>query len=50
MLSAIPLDVRVADEVHRRFGAVTTMIALRSHIQAERRNIDARRQRLLVIR
>jgi len=50
MVSSIPLDARIAEELNRRFGAVTTMIATRSHVLAARAAVDARRQRLLVIR
>jgi adsorption protein B len=50
LISAIPLDAQIADDVNRRFGAVKTMVALRSNVQVQRTRIDARRQRLLVIR
>jgi adsorption protein B len=50
MISAIPLDARIADEVNHRFGAVRTMVALRSNVQVARSFIDERRARLLVIR
>jgi adsorption protein B len=50
MVSAIPMDARVGEEISRRFGALSTMVATRAHVAAERRAIDARRQRLLVIR
>ena len=40
MLSAIPLDSSVIDAIHQRFGAVASMVALRSMVTELRRAVD----------
>jgi adsorption protein B len=50
MLSAIPLDATVIDAMHKKFGAVSSMIATRSHVLQLREGIDKRRKHLMVIR
>jgi adsorption protein B len=42
MLSAIPLDASVIDAMHHRFGAISSMVALRSRVGALRAQIDER--------
>jgi adsorption protein B len=50
MISAIPMDASIVDQLQHRFGTVATLVATRSQVVAERESIDERRQRLLVIR
>jgi adsorption protein B len=42
MLSAVPLDASVIDAIHHRFGAVSSMVATRSHVGTLRDEIDRR--------
>jgi hypothetical protein len=44
MLAAVPLEASVIDAIRHRFGAVSSMVATRSHVAALREQIDGRLQ------